>query len=180
LLAQCLYRSNQPAGATVELNRAESYAEYRAASLHSRAINAIMLRQPAMALALMRRCDPPEGGSDPVDPKELFSAAASAQRLDTMSEVLEKYRREAPLSPAMNKVLALGYVKAGRASDGLMILQLLAGQMPEDPEVWLLLGDISMEMERRDWATSFYKEHLRRLPDSPFAAEIEAKLGTKP
>jgi len=180
LLAQSLYRSIQPAHAATVLNRAENTAEYASSSLYARAINAVMLRQPAIALALLRRCRLLADGTDPVDPKELFSSAAAAQRLDTMAQVVEQYRREATVSPAMTKVLALSLVKAGRAQDGLMLLQLLAGQMPEDPEVWLLLGDISIEMERRDWAASFYKEHLRRAPDSPFANEIQAKLGTPP
>lgn len=101
--------------------------------------------------------------------------------LKTLKEFTQKYSSDEKLAPLAYQKMALTYIKKGdlkEAEKTLDALYNLKGDIYKDFAL-MEYGKLLEKQGKSEEAKKKYEELSKKFPNSPFAAEVKAKLGEK-
>lgn len=175
ICANGFYRSQKAGNAAVALTRAEIYPQFRAPLLQTRIFNALLLNQITSADYAFRRFRSfyPQ---NPLNAAELFSDVLAADKLLPTVRFLEIQHWRDTLDPMLLKTLVLSYMRLERLDEARTLLKKLLLEHPNDPDLYLYLGDVAYQLKDMPAAREAYERHLKLQPRSSQRAEIEKKL----
>jgi cytochrome c-type biogenesis protein CcmH/NrfG len=108
-------------------------------------------------------------GERPNDPAILFALGRAALALGSLDAAIGFFARVLAYDPDRIEAivkLAEAYASATRHADAIELLQSTLPRRPEEPVLWLTLGNIVRELNDLSNAETFFREALRLKPKS--------------
>lgn len=105
----------------------------------------------------------------PGDPAILFALGRAASALGSLEAAIGFFSRVLAHDPDRIEAvvkLAEAYASAARHADAVELLQSSLPRLPEEPVLWITLGNVVREQQDLDNAETFFREALRLKPKS--------------
>lgn len=177
--ALALERSMEFGRACIALTDADVSPMFRTEIAQFRVANAIVMNNITLTDYLYRRLRfyfPKEG----IEPAAILSECLAAGKIPMLLRFIEILRLRGEVDASMLKALALAYTKMGRYDEAQTIYNEARTIAPQDPEVYLLYGDLQYHRGDMKQAKELYDTYLQIAPHSPLRVEIQTKLANPP